>query len=196
MRLPGAVGGELAGVHVVRTLRDVDDMAPDCGACKRALIVGVAVFASYDFQGNPVWGGVWASGFTEFINNYSWNYNVAYNPGTVNNRRTRGGPLTLNHPGYEVQSRQATGYGALITFDVGSYAAAKALLDNLEVMSLAESLGGVETLISHPASMTHASVPPDKREELGISDGMVRVSVGLEDLEDLVADLDSALAKI
>jgi cystathionine beta-lyase/cystathionine gamma-synthase len=105
-------------------------------------------------------------------------------------------PGLPNHPGYEVQSRQATGYGALITFDVGSYAAAKALLDNLEVMSLAESLGGVETLISHPASMTHASVPPDKREELGISDGMVRVSVGLEDLEDLVADLDSALAKI
>jgi uncharacterized protein DUF5916/cellulose/xylan binding protein with CBM9 domain len=60
-----------------------------------------AVFASYDFQGNPVWGGVWASGFTEFSNNYSWNYNVAYNPGTVNTRRTRGGPLTLNRPGYE-----------------------------------------------------------------------------------------------
>jgi cystathionine beta-lyase/cystathionine gamma-synthase len=105
-------------------------------------------------------------------------------------------PGLPNHPGYEVQSRQASGYGALITFDVGSYAAAKNLLDNLEVMSLAESLGGVETLISHPASMTHASVPPDKREELGITAGMVRVSVGLEDVEDLVADLDSALAKI
>jgi hypothetical protein len=60
-----------------------------------------AVFASYDFQGNPVWGGVWASGATEFSNNYSWNYSVAYNPGTVNTRRTRGGPLTLNRPGYE-----------------------------------------------------------------------------------------------
>ena len=105
-------------------------------------------------------------------------------------------PGLPNHPGYEVQSRQASGYGALITFDVGSYAAAKTLLDNLEVMSLAESLGGVETLISHPASMTHASVPSDKREELGITEGMVRVSVGLEDLEDLVADLDSALAKV
>ena len=105
-------------------------------------------------------------------------------------------PGLPNHPGYEVQSRQASGYGALITFDVGSYAAAKNLLDNLEVMSLAESLGGVETLISHPASMTHASVPPDKREELGITAGMVRVSVGLEDVEDLVADLDSALAKV
>jgi len=105
-------------------------------------------------------------------------------------------PGLPDHPGHEVQSRQATGYGALITFDLGSYAAAKTLLDNLEVMSLAESLGGVETLISHPASMTHASVPPEKREELGMTDGVVRVSVGLEDLEDLVADLESALAKI
>lgn len=105
-------------------------------------------------------------------------------------------PGLPDHPGYQVQSRQATGYGALITFDLGGYDAAKTLLDNLAVMSLAESLGGVETLISHPASMTHASVPPEKREELGITDGVVRVSVGLEDLEDLVADLDSALAKI
>lgn len=105
-------------------------------------------------------------------------------------------PGLPDHPGHEVQSRQATGYGALITFDLGSYAAAKTLLDNLGVMSLAESLGGVETLISHPASMTHASVPLEKREELGMTDGVVRVSVGLEDLEDLVADLESALAKI
>lgn len=105
-------------------------------------------------------------------------------------------PGLPNHPGYPVQSRQATGYGALITFDLGDYDAAKTLLDNLAVMSLAESLGGVETLISHPASMTHASVPPEQREELGITDGVVRVSVGLEDLEDLVADLESALAKI
>ena len=105
-------------------------------------------------------------------------------------------PGLADHPGYEVQSRQATGYGALITFDLGSYTAAKTLLDNLEVMSLAESLGGVETLISHPASMTHASVPEEQREELGMTDGVVRVSVGLEDLEDLVADLESSLAKI
>lgn len=105
-------------------------------------------------------------------------------------------PGLPEHPGHEVQSRQATGYGALITFDLGSYDAAKTLLDNLEVMSLAESLGGVETLISHPASMTHASVPPEQREELGITEGVVRVSVGLEDLEDLLADLESALAKI
>ncbi len=63
-----------------------------------------SVFASYDLQGNPLWGGVWASGFTEFSNNYSWNYNVAFNPQTVNNRRTRGGPLTLNKPGYELST--------------------------------------------------------------------------------------------
>jgi cystathionine beta-lyase/cystathionine gamma-synthase len=100
------------------------------------------------------------------------------------------------HPNHEVQKRQATGFGALITFDLGGYAAAKAFLDRVEVMSLAESLGGVETLTSHPASMTHASVPPDKRAELGITDGLVRISVGLEDLEDLVADCEQALAAV
>jgi cystathionine beta-lyase/cystathionine gamma-synthase len=89
--------------------------------------------------------------------------------------------------------RQSDGFGALITFDVGSYDAAKVFLDRLQVMSLAESLGGVETLISHPASMTHASVPAERRQRLGITDGMVRVSVGLEDLDDLIADLDQAL---
>lgn len=105
-------------------------------------------------------------------------------------------PGLPDHPGHALQSRQASGYGALITFDLGSYAAAKTLLDHLQVMSLAESLGGVETLISHPASMTHASVPAEQREELGMTDGVVRVSVGLEDLEDLVGDLESALDQI
>ncbi len=105
-------------------------------------------------------------------------------------------PGLPDHPGHEIQKRQATGFGALITFDLGSYVAAKTLLDRLQVLSLAESLGGVETLISHPASMTHASVPADRRAELGIGDGLVRVSVGLEDLEDLVADLDRALAAV
>ena len=98
-----------------------------------------------------------------------------------------------NHPGHKLQKRQASGFGALITFDLGSYAAAKSFLDGLEVMSLAESLGGVETLISHPASMTHASVPAEDRERLGMTDGVVRVSVGLEDLEDLLGDLEAAL---
>ena len=98
-------------------------------------------------------------------------------------------PGLESHPGHGVQKAQATGFGALITFDVGGYEAAKRLLDRLEVLSLAESLGGVETLISHPASMTHASVPAAIRRELGLTDGMVRVSVGIEDVEDLLEDL-------
>ena len=69
-------------------------------------------------------------------------------------------------------------------------------LDRLEVLTLAESLGGVETLISHPASMTHASVPPERQVEIGILDGMVRVSVGIEDLDDLLADLEQALSAL
>jgi cystathionine beta-lyase/cystathionine gamma-synthase len=102
-------------------------------------------------------------------------------------------PGLPSHPGHSLQKNQASGFGALITFDLGSYDSAKAFLDHLQVMSLAESLGGVETLISHPASMTHASVPPEDRERLGMTDGVVRVSVGLEDLEDLIGDLESAL---
>ena len=105
-------------------------------------------------------------------------------------------PGLARHPGHELQKQQASGFGALITFDVGTYAAAKIFLDRLQVMSLAESLGGVETLISHPASMTHASIPAERRQMLGITDGMVRVSVGLEDLDDLLADLDQALEPV
>ena len=105
-------------------------------------------------------------------------------------------PGLPGHPGHELQQRQARGFGAMITFDLGDYRAAKAFLDRVQVMSLAESLGGVETLISHPASMTHASVPPEERAKLGIGDGLVRVSVGLEDLADLLDDFDQALAAV
>jgi cystathionine beta-lyase/cystathionine gamma-synthase len=105
-------------------------------------------------------------------------------------------PGLPTHPGHAIQQRQASGFGALITFDLGSYQAAKTVLDRVEVMSLAESLGGVETLISHPASMTHASVPAERRAALGIGDGMVRISVGLEDLDDLRADLERGLAAL
>jgi cystathionine gamma-lyase/cystathionine beta-lyase/cystathionine gamma-lyase/homocysteine desulfhydrase len=105
-------------------------------------------------------------------------------------------PGLPDHPGHEVHQRQASGFGALITFDLGSFAAAKAVLDRLQVMSLAESLGGVETLISHPASMTHASVPPEERAKIGITDGLVRVSVGIEDLDDLLGDLGQAFDSI
>jgi len=105
-------------------------------------------------------------------------------------------PGLPTHAGHEVQKRQASGFGALLTFDLGSFEAAKRFLDRVEVMSLAESLGGVETLTSHPASMTHASVPPAKRAELGITDGLVRISVGIEDEADLVADVEQALAAV
>ena len=102
-------------------------------------------------------------------------------------------PGLPSHPGHAVQRRQASGFGALVSFDLGGYEAAKSMLDRVRVMSLAESLGGVETLISHPASMTHASVPREMREALGLSDGLVRISVGLEDADDLVGDLEQAL---
>ena len=92
--------------------------------------------------------------------------------------------------------KQMRGFGGLISFDVGSLDAAKRILNNLKLMALAESLGGVETLISHPAIMTHASVPPERRALLGITDGLIRISVGIEDVEDLQADLAQALALI
>jgi len=102
-------------------------------------------------------------------------------------------PGLPDHPGFAIQQRQARGFGAMISFDLGSYDAAKRCLDRLEVMSLAESLGGVETLISHPATMTHASVPAERRAALGIGDGLVRISVGIEDRDDLLADLQRGL---
>jgi cystathionine beta-lyase/cystathionine gamma-synthase len=102
-------------------------------------------------------------------------------------------PGLPDHPGHEIQKRQAFGFGSMITLEMGSYAAAKAMLDRLRVISLAESLGGVESLASHPASMTHASIPPERRAQLGLTDGMVRLSVGIEDVEDLLADLEQAL---
>jgi len=105
-------------------------------------------------------------------------------------------PGLASHPGHEVQQRQASGFGALISFDLVSYEAAKRMLDRLEVLALGESLGGVETLISHPASMTHASVPAARQAELGITQGLVRVSVGLEDEADLLADLERALSLV
>ncbi len=102
-------------------------------------------------------------------------------------------PGLPDHPGHDLQKRQASGFGAMVTVDVGSFERAKRMLDRVRVFSLAESLGGVESLISHPASMTHASVPAAQRAELGLTDGMVRLSVGIEDADDLVADLDRAL---
>ena len=105
-------------------------------------------------------------------------------------------PGLPSHPQHEVAKRQQKGFGAMISFDVGSLDAARRLLENVKLCSLAESLGGVETLISNPAQMTHASIPADVRRSVGITDGLVRISVGIEDVEDLIADLHQALAKL
>jgi cystathionine beta-lyase/cystathionine gamma-synthase len=103
-------------------------------------------------------------------------------------------PGLAKHPHHGLARRQMRGFGGLISFDVGSLDAARTVLPRFRLMSLAESLGGVETLISHPAVMTHASVPPERRAAIGISDGMIRISVGIEDVDDLKEDLDHALA--
>ena len=101
-----------------------------------------------------------------------------------------------DHPGHDVHKRQATGFGSMISFDLGGLEAAKRLLKTVRLCSLGESLGGVETLISHPATMTHAGYTQAERDALGIGDGLVRISVGCEDAEDLVADLRRALEAV
>jgi cystathionine beta-lyase/cystathionine gamma-synthase len=113
----------------------------------------------------------------------------------ANNRKVKAViyPGLSDHPHHALAAKQMRGFGGLITFDVGSLDAARAVLPRFKLMSLAESLGGVETLISHPAVMTHASVPPDRRGAIGITDGMIRISVGIEDVEDLKEDADQAL---
>jgi cystathionine beta-lyase/cystathionine gamma-synthase len=105
-------------------------------------------------------------------------------------------PGLASHPQHELARKQMKGFGGMISFETGSIENARAVLKSVRLCSLAESLGGVETLISHPATMTHASVPAEQRQRLGITDGLVRISVGVEDIEDLLADLDQALAKI
>lgn len=106
-------------------------------------------------------------------------------------------PGLPDHPGAATHARQARGGGGgMVSFELGSFEAAKRFLDRVEVLSLAESLGGVESLVCHPATMTHASVPEHRRSELGITPGLVRISVGIEDQADLVVDLDAALAAV
>ncbi|MBZ5494301.1 MAG: PLP-dependent aspartate aminotransferase family protein [Acidobacteriia bacterium] len=105
-------------------------------------------------------------------------------------------PGFSDHPQYALAKRQMTGFGSMITFETGSFRNANKMLAKVRVCSLAESLGGVETLISHPATMTHAALGEKGRKEIGLTDGMVRISVGIEDVEDLIADLDHALAAI
>lgn len=105
-------------------------------------------------------------------------------------------PGSASHPQHALARRQQRGFGGMVAFDVGSLANARTVLESVKLCTLAESLGGVETLISHPATMTHASVEAEKRERLGITDGLVRISVGIEDTDDIIADLDQALEKI
>ncbi|MGB7209458.1 MAG: cystathionine gamma-synthase [Pyrinomonadaceae bacterium] len=103
-------------------------------------------------------------------------------------------PGLVSHPQHELAKRQQTGFGGMIAFETGSLENAKKVLENVKLCTLGESLGGVESLISHPATMTHASVPLETRERLGITDGLVRISVGIEDVEDIIEDLDQALS--
>jgi cystathionine beta-lyase/cystathionine gamma-synthase len=103
-------------------------------------------------------------------------------------------PGLPEHPGHELAMRQQRGFGAMISFDVGSIERAQRVVQGVKIFTLAESLGGVESLISHPAVMTHAAVPKEQRDAMGVTEGLVRISVGIEDVEDLMADLESAFS--
>ncbi len=103
-------------------------------------------------------------------------------------------PGLPSHPQHDLAKRQMTGFGSMITFETGSLANAKKLLKKVRLCTLGESLGGVETLISHPASMTHAAIGAEGRKKIGLTDGMVRISVGIENVADIIRDLEEALA--
>lgn len=105
-------------------------------------------------------------------------------------------PGLPSHPQHELARRQMSGFTGMISVEMGSAERARALVENVSIFALAESLGGVESLIGHPASMTHASVPAERRQRMGLSEGLVRLSCGVEDAEDLIEDLDRALAKV
>lgn len=106
-------------------------------------------------------------------------------------------PGLRSHPQHDLARRQASGYGGMLSFEIdGGLEEARRFLEGLEIFALAESLGGVESLIEHPALMTHASIPREVREKVGISDALIRVSVGLENVEDLIADLDQAFDRL
>jgi cystathionine gamma-synthase len=106
-------------------------------------------------------------------------------------------PGLASHPGHETAKRQQSGFGAIVTLEVqGGVDGARRFSEALELFSLAESLGGVESLVAHPASMTHASMTPEARRRAGITDSVVRLSIGIEDPEDLIADLDQTLRSL
>ena len=102
-------------------------------------------------------------------------------------------PGLKSHPQHELAKQQMSGFGGMVSADFGSLENAKKVLNNVKIFILAESLGGVESLISHPASMTHATVPKEEREKFGLTDGLIRFSVGIEDIEDLIEDVDKAI---
>lgn len=102
-------------------------------------------------------------------------------------------PGLPSHPQHELAKRQMKGFGGMLSFELGSFEEAREVCNRVRLMALAESLGGVETLMTHPASMTHASVPPERRAEIGLSDALVRISAGIEDVQDLIDDLAQAL---
>jgi cystathionine beta-lyase/cystathionine gamma-synthase len=103
-------------------------------------------------------------------------------------------PGLRSHPQHDLASRQMKGFGGMLSLELGDTDFARRFVERTKIFALAESLGGVESLIGHPASMTHASVPAEMRKRMGLTDSLVRLSVGIEDVEDLVADLDQALA--
>ena len=106
-------------------------------------------------------------------------------------------PGLSNHPNHEIAKKQMNGFGGMITIVLkGGLKTATTFLERTKIFALAESLGGVESLIEHPALMTHASVPTEVRKDLGIEDGLVRLSVGIESLEDLLDDLNQALSGV
>jgi|FLOH01.1.fsa_nt_gi methionine-gamma-lyase len=106
-------------------------------------------------------------------------------------------PGLKNHPNYEIAKKQMSRYGGMISFELkGGLKAGAILMDSVKLMTLAVSLGAIDTLIQHPASLTHSNIPKEHREKAGITDGLVRLSVGLENIEDLIADFDQALAKV
>jgi len=106
-------------------------------------------------------------------------------------------PGLKNHPQYELAKRQQLGFGGMLSFEIkGGIREVKILLENLEIFALAESLGGVESLVEYPALMTHSSIPKEERKKIGITDSLIRLSVGIENIFDLIEDLENAFQKI
>jgi cystathionine beta-lyase/cystathionine gamma-synthase len=105
-------------------------------------------------------------------------------------------PGLESHQNHEIAAAQMSGFGGMVSFDLSSLEAGKSFVNNVRLAALATSLGGVETIVQHAVSMTHASIPEEERRRAGISDGLIRMSVGIEDVEDLKADIAQALEPI